>query len=514
MDGAQNISNCVGSGMSFSFDFTTSVFQKVLVNHGGGASCTPSAGAYSNLDPVTFVSTAPHPTGQSGMRPIIGMDGQLYGLKTGAGSLYKLNANNTWTLLMGTGTAGQCADGLVLATACPIDATDYFITKTGAYYVMDRGRIRTMDETGKMVTIYGQNASTADGKHPLRARIGAVNNIVYAGNALAYYDSIEARIREFSTSSATPTVATLAGNGGSAVTALSPTLAVNTALTDSISGLYLDHMVTDPSDGSIYVTTLTTGATSNPKIVKLDRAAGTWSTVSGNSGGTDFFNAADGTVGTSIRYTLGYSPRVLGFDSVNKKLLIHVSNYVNATATHNNAHFNFANLLDSAKQYLAAGTSTIGNNVTTDCPNGPATSCNLLYSGTDVYSQSEHDDVSDRWLFVARGSNMTNVKVLAAGNISDLQNDSGGTVATSVTINHIAYYHTASAHKLFYCGKADGKLHKLDLKNAPHTDTLLSWPIPSISCAGHSMVYDSTNDRLLFIYMQNGLYGIAEYLSP
>ncbi len=42
--------------------------------------------------------------------------------------------------------------------------------------------------------------------------------------------------------------------------------------------------------------------------------------------------------------------------------------------------------------------------------------------------------------------------------------------------------------------------------------TQLPWPISNMHCDGRSMVYE--NGKLTFIYMQNGLMGVAQYLNP
>ena len=66
---------------------------------------------------------------------------------------------------------------------------------------------------------------------------------------------------------------------------------------------------------------------------------------------------------------------------------------------------------------------------------------------------------------------------------------------------------------VFYCG-LDGVLTKM----VGLTDTPLSLGLDAgpnrLMCSGRQMEYDAGNDRLTFIYKQNGLTGIAEYINP
>ena len=67
----------------------------------------------------------------------------------------------------------------------------------------------------------------------------------------------------------------------------------------------------------------------------------------------------------------------------------------------------------------------------------------------------------------------------------------------------------------YWCNGTTRKIIKMTLASdgsLVSAATPLPWPISNMYCDGRSMVYE--NGKLTFIYLQNGLMGVAQYLNP
>jgi hypothetical protein len=152
----------------------------------------------------------------------------------------------------------------------------------------------------------------------------------------------------------------------------------------------------------------------------------------------------------------------------------------------------------SYTQTHLVGSSGYSNSV---CANGTALNACSVMRPTDGAVSITWDSVQSQWLFLdTYTGNINNLKI---GNITD-------TFMTSAQ-GILAFTYRAGNDTTYYCNAADGKLYK---KTGAGAETVFDWPIPSLKCNGRSMHYHSGRDSLFFIYEQNGLYGLAEYLSP
>lgn len=144
----------------------------------------------------------------------------------------------------------------------------------------------------------------------------------------------------------------------------------------------------------------------------------------------------------------------------------------------------------------------------TICADGTAlSSCLATGLSKDVGSQGAFDEVTNMWLLPE-----TNLK-----RIAQFAADGSGTMGTFFTaarnFSRFAINRTADLSKnyVYTCG-TDGKLYKYDLNNSG-AETALTLPNSTITCAS-SIHYDSNRNTLLFVYSQNGLKGVAEYVNP
>ena len=63
----------------------------------------------------------------------------------------------------------------------------------------------------------------------------------------------------------------------------------------------------------------------------------------------------------------------------------------------------------------------------------------------------------------------------------------------------------------WYCG-GDGRLYRVNI--GAQTETLLEWPIATMTCHGSVIEYLPSRGTILFAYEQNRLSGIAEHREP
>jgi hypothetical protein len=437
------------------------------------------------------VITAPHPVG-GGVNYLngkhAGLNGQLYAVNRNSAKLGKFNSSTrAWEDIAGTGITGVCVDGTA-ALSCNIDPLDVFVSASGQVYFVDRGRIRTIDSSGNVVTLAGQSFFFGDGGSALSARFNIINNIDQtASGDIIVLDNQEARFRQFAIGG---TISTIAGDG--TVGTPNTTSLATTQPLDLIA--LRDSFKIDPSNGDVFFNR-------GPNhIGKLDRSTGKWVNIVG--GGTNNYYDA-GAEGSSSIILPGNSwtvARVLGFNGTH--LLVHRDRILTGSSS-GDVMLKLFNLSTLVQNHLA-GVS--GANGTSFCSDGSALATCQIPSPASVHALigATYDATGSRWLTLRTGT--TQIRTLTPG----------GNIGTLTTLPNtptaFAYRRTGStpAEIIYYCSTSDSKLHKYDLS----TDTALAWPVTSMSCAGTSLIYNSVTNSLIFIYVQNGMYGVAEYLNP
>lgn len=442
----------------------------------------------TSYDPTTGVATAPHIpflgywTDDS---TITSRTGEMYGVdRFQLQGMFKYNSvTNSWDRILGTGTKGQCVDGTP-ALSCSVEITDAFVNSQNQVFFIDRGRVRIIDDSGNVLTIFGQSLAFGDGGLAASAR---VNEVYYLdstqGGKIAFIDNKEFVLREFTPGG---TIQRLAGNGADQAPDTT-----NPALNQAISvnywgGIY--PMVSNSTTGDIYFTR------GGGNISKLDRASGVWVDVAG--GGGTHYMSADGLLGNQVSFA-GYPMGPLGFNGTS--LLRHFYEW-DGTQGVNGFLKTFA-VTDGLQGPLAGQAGPLGGSIDS-CADGVALSACALPSNGNALTRAGWDSGTGQWLLHQNGSN----KIRTA--------TAGGNWGTLTTLprgaNAFTYVVKASVPYVYYC--SGGQIYKYNVTTS--IETALIWPSSTISCFGHSILWHSSRQSIVFPIKQNGLGAIAEIYDP
>jgi hypothetical protein len=429
---------------------------------------------YSRIDPTTLQGIAPYDLPFSYSNLVTGLDGKLYNVDRFKSSFYSYDpATNINTRILGTGTLATvpCADG-TLATACNINIDSYFVSKNGRIYFVDLGVIRTIDDTGKVISIFGQFPSFGNGYLANTARFGNIIDISMGktaptNNKVIIEDAYSGEFREFTINS---TVAKVADN------------------------FYSWHgpwsFEVDPATGDIF-------SPYSNSMRRYSRTGLSWSTVVG--GGANNYWTGDGQIGADIELYAGYHVQTSGF--LNNKLFYQKYSW-NGT-TNFQCYIKAYNAADSYRQSHVMGNDTCSSGIV----NGGPLATNTV-GGTDI---TKFDYFTDP-------VSSTNKYFFAVQNTNTIYSSAiGGTINAFVTLpeNMNAFTHSYDGNglNLYFCassGANAGKLYKY-IYNTAQT-FLMPWDSPTIKCkATRTIIYNSERNSLIFPYSQNGLDGVAEY---
>lgn len=503
----QDVSLCYIWYSGFSFDVVTSAITNILVEFGtlNNGSCSGATNIFylSTADPVTgVIQSAPYPTippisgGFNQHSKVVlnnGLDGKIYALSR---SNYRILTYNTstkdWTILVGNGVRGSCADG-TLATSCAIDPMDVFVTQNGTIYFKDRGKIRMVDPvSNKVYSLYGQDFNFGDGGNPLSARFNSTDNLKMWNSSgtdkFIVLDGSEIRLREFSESGV---ISTIAGDGSDGVPNTTSAASTQVIASNTATAGWLNFLV-EPTNGNIWYNR-------GSALAYLNRATDRWVDFVG-SGGTYYYNG-DGLTGANIKWSGSYYPYVMDFDSSGN---IMAGSYSTSVVPING----FIKKYDktTSVQSHVVGNSVMSSN-TLICGNGNTDlSCDLSL----VHSIGANWDSYTNSLLIADLS-------LAAGSDTIKKVDVGAsTVSTFKTLPHtfnsFTYYRDAglTVENFYYCRVST--LYKYN--NLTSTETVITLPVPGMSCSGRGIFYSPTRGSLIFGAKNNGLGAVVELFNP
>ena len=506
-----DISSCLVGHLSLGFNKSTSELESLLGTHtdssriSGGTTCfhaLPAGGSGTpiNFNPSTYLADPakdiPDISGNIQnnwleMRST-GRDGKIYAVNRRNGVISRYNKDtNQWDHLVGTGTAGYCDDG-TLALSCAILPYDVFVTANSTLYFIDRGLIRMVTDAGTVATVAGQNGWFGDGGPALEARIAMASNHDFYYNSghtkVAFYDILSGRIREFTIGG---NIATIAGNGASDIPA-DNALAVSSPLL-TIGNNDWSKISIDKSNGDVYaqITSSTSGV-----IAKIDRSDGLWKRVWGN--GATAFHSNDDSLGTNALIRFGLHSTLMPYGISNSALLLGLVDQVGTVVKHR--MFKTLNLSTRIQSHLAG---IIEDPATSPlCADGSAAAtCSISSHEKENMAGAKWDATNSRWLIPDRKKG--EVIILVPGGNKD-------TLATGMEINYRSMAYDETNNIVFYCA-TNGRLYKLPVGGSP---LQLDWPMNNMSCTGYDLSYDAVNTRLIFNFIQNGLYGLAVYNTP
>lgn len=468
---------------------------------GSIASPTQNSGITSNFNPVAGVAESPHPPNLNwSSTTFTGMDGKLYSLRQGRFAVDVYNpATNTFDLALGNGFSnGRCVDG-TLSNACPIIAMSAFVDEYGTIFFNDMGVIRFKDKDGKIQTLAGQPRNFGEGQNPLSARYSMINvfDVDTSNQDLYVSNRLERKLVKFNLSTGS-NLSLVAGNGsgsfganGDVATAkdISTTngWATPTAFKIDAARRRLYHSSTDSPQ--------------KYRITYIDLNTGKWVVESSPATIQD----------ASVR--IGY----VGIDPSTGTLLMNTQ-----------SHYGSSGITDfrtwvpgdaSAPDFYGKGTSIAYSNSSSNnlcalvSPSIPANTCELRTDINGIYqTQISYSGSTYGWLMLYRNSNYFTY-VGADGYINRFNHTANAILAYDYRLD-------GSTHTIYYCSTS-GILYKKTFTTAQigssGAGTEVQLPLPANSgmrCDGNAMLYNSYRNSLMFIYNQNGLYGIAEYVNP
>ena len=419
--------------------------------------------AYTNLDPTTFISTAPHPMKSSRNDYFIqGMNGKLYVHDGRTGLLRRFNeTTGTYTTIVGGGSNTSCPDG-TLATACKVNngfsGFDAFISATGQIYFVDYvGIVRTVLTDGTVRRVMGQAKGAGDNGAAVEARTNTVNWADQANDGTIFFsDSVENRIRKF----------TIDGN-----------------ITAHANNLTEANFLLNKSTNDIYARSGNAGN-------KLTYSTATWSTIA--------------TLSTTYNSVSNGLNEIYGYDS-NSTLLYGIQPAWDPTLGYRDyklASYNWATPAISVLTNYSGTTSAY-------CANNTAASACSVSSGGNARAQYDTLQVTPRWIMLQAGTN----RIVALNKGGQNTSEVLITVATlPKTANSFVYRKVSGTELIDYCA-TDGKLYSYNITTS--TNSAYNWPIANLTCNGRTLNYNSSRDSLIFPARQNGLSAIIEYkLTP
>jgi hypothetical protein len=393
-------------------------------------------------------------------------------------------------MILGSGQ-GFCADN-TSATACKTYLSDVFVTPQGKVFFIDNGLVRVIDDSGNIQTLYGQTKTYGDNGLAQDARF---NNLTYidhgAGDNVIIYDSAEKIIREIRPNEVSSQIVLLAGNGQSG--AIDFNLPANSQTLNGASWHQPGTFVTNPIDGTIYFACL------GYQLCKLNRATGKWEYHSGEpSTYTSIWTNTGALDATTMNYG-GYSPTSLAY--YDGRMVTGHYNYNSTYRTSQNSTLRELNVTTKVSTFLAGKSEVDGQGV---CPDGAGNQCNLGSARSQGRALTYHTP-SGSWLYEQLNNEIKLVKV--SGNI--------GSISLFDVITDGVQSMVWNGDTLYYCNN-NGELKKRNYTTS--IETALPFPGSGIKCYGAKMLWKNASgnkpNRLVFPFKQNGLSGIAEYLSP
>ncbi len=500
----QDISKCRLGFVGVKFDPTTSAIQGIkgtTYHHPN----FPDCGMYTSTSDYNYSNAYFDPTTGQAITPpdnsyrwyhyynFAGMDGQMY-VTVARSYMNRNNFDGTYTRILGSGTRGECADG-TLATACNMDIYGVFVDKNGKVYFNDRGRIRTLDADGKVVTIFGQGYSYGDGVNAVNARFGNVSRVARLDNGKIFVNETASYyLKEFTIEG---NIDIIAGNG-----TIATQNTTDQANTQPMRSSY--WAIADKATGNIY----STRDDHYGRMAMLNRSTGIWEDIFTNSSGTNYASA-DGMVAGDIDIG-GNQNRALPVGFANGHLFQSFMKYDASNNRYDGFMMKSFNSADSYRQAHIIGTTGYGsygpNESCVELRTGPVSGTTCEFEYWDNYRNIVYDSVDQKYV-TAKMYRGAERRVLAFKN---------GTVEqiayTARNINDgWTYVRRGGTQYLYYCYGNRLYAHNIDT----NTDLgALEWSMPQLSCRGMQFDYNPTNDSILFPFEQNGLYGVAEYFLP
>jgi len=431
-----------------------------------------------------------------------GMNGKIYWIRRGRTQLSLYNPSTNGLIHeLGTGAntshyplSGPCADGTP-KLSCKVNIDQIFVNKAGRIYFMDQGLVRTINDAGNVITLFGQYGSYGgSGVLAQNARIGGMDSAkldtTVTPRRVVINDSMGNFYRDL-----------IVGGNLSNLTA------------SNYSPYGPNYFVID-SVGNIITTK------DSYFIKKFDRSAnggvGDWSNLVGtgsNTGnGTTTFTyydaSADGKIGSQIALSQ-YNNSVLGWYGTK----IITDRFAYSSGSHLGCMTKFYDSADYYRQssFMGQGGSTVCSATTMVVGDSVSSNPMGLYSLSNVIYEPGFEPSTNPSTGLTEGklifSNKTNkiYKVNPWG-VNELLT----TLTSTHVVSSLAHSFDANGLSLYYC--SGGRIYKWNASQNSGAPQLLPWVASGVSCSSKVIDYDSATHSLYFPVTQNGLFGYAEYL--
>jgi hypothetical protein len=469
--------------------------------------------------------------------------------------------NESWCSEANAGQIGHCQDG-ELATKCPVDLNDSFITETGVVYFLDRGQVRVVNPSNDpkkqtVITLFGQSKSFGDSNGeiaPTAARFekvefarawGVANNVIVFDDRQFVLREVlqqDGKIRRLSGSGRYAHGNTLSfkywGNPDNMTELSEPIDSTALAIpSDSASNqiqrpfalTYWDRTVpfaVNRENGDMYVRSLNSthsvGALYiNHSTLKAQRILGNSNLGDTNftTGNCDFKKPSECRMLETTEPRWDYGANILAVGTLSGKLQMVVSSinyFVTAPFWRNCARkiITIPGSTDTTTNSL--GQTILNNALGLVQPMQYSLNCDGGFHTLHSEELPAYIRVEDQSVLTSNiNANIIKKDALAI---------TGGTVLSSassvfatlpagqrlVSFNYkIDTANGDNFRRVYYCSSA-GKLYSYNYADAVPVATELTLP-PGYLCRGKTLEWDYSNSRLIFPFSQNGLMGIGEY---
>lgn len=498
---SQDLSKCRMSQPVISFNPNNSQLTGVSLatyRHLNYPGCDQLNDKYSRayFDPETFEAITPKDGSYAIYYdlPVTGMNGNSYIIRHRS-AVYQ-TFNGIYSKVLGQGTIGECEDGTD-ALSCMIDIQNFYVTTTGKIYFTDRGVIRTIDENGKIKTLFGQRLTYGNNVNALNARFSEIHKVFRLDNGKIIANDVGGSyLKEFTIEG---NINIVAGDG-----AIKAQNHIDPASSQSV--INTTWSAVNKTNGDIFSSTVND---QHGNYAKLNRATGKWEQVIGSSGGTHYISA-DGVPGINIQSNNSNINRglILGFG--NNDIVISRMKHYPDINRYEDFMIKLYKTTDFYRQSHLAGVEgyPADNNIRRTCDATTAVSaatCEMPY--WDTFFHFQWDSENSRWITatVQNDSIQRNIYEFKGGILKRI-----GYTASNIDDSFV-YVKLDGIENFYYCNSGRIKRYNLttqqDLGEMP-------WSMSNLSCRGRSMDFNPTNRSIIFPFEQNGLYGVGEYYLP
>ncbi len=482
-----------------------------------------ASGFYTGLDGKMYVITG---TGKSLVRVTesntVNSAGEkefnltlVYGKLSGSATIY----NNLYSL-RNESLLGTCTDG-TLANNCAANLSAVFVNTQGKIYVIDNQQVKTIDDDGKVLTLYGQSPFSGEGGLASDARFTTIRNLSVWQNpeslSIIVNDSESYRLREFQPNNKIYTVA-----GGDYV--------ANPTVGELAAGLPIVNQGQNSGMNAFFFSVLGNGnvikglSSNTHSLLMVNRTTGKWERMfQTQSGASSFYynmpdkkqNAVDIA---SINWGSYFPTTPIGATGSKILLIDGEHKFTTLTSAFQPAVISEYDTITQKIHRIAGSWDGVFVNDTGPMfctENTSATSCQL-HGGGIVNRFKYHPSLG--WV----GAFGNQIKSLYSANdnetavvkpILTLPFSEPATKPISFDFKQRSGLES-HIYDFWYCRSGSIKQVIWNSTDNTQTNVNLEWNVAGMTCESNDLQFVEYNGRkmLIFPYKMNGQYGVGRYL--